>query len=518
MGEKQEISRSLNVLAGSAVVVFIGVILSKIFTYIYRVIIARQFGPEVYGSFSLAINILSLITAISLLGFDSGLVRFIPLYKSQNKRKDIFLLIKFSSKIVLVVSLILGALLFIFSDLISVNIFHEQGLSVYLKLFSFLVPISVMGAYFLALIIADEKIKLYSFIENIATNGLNVICLVVLLFLGFKSFSVPLSYFLGTTILLFLTFYLYKRKISYPRFSESIRDNSSQIKKEFLSYSIPLLFFIMFNFIMAWVDSFSLGYFKSTREVGLYNAAVPIAMLMNLAPQLFIKLFFPIITREYGKNKKYTISELSKQVNKWIFFINLPLFAMIFLFPERFISLFFGNEYISASTSLQILVVGSFLLSLSKISDRIIAMLGKSKILLTNILISILINFTLNAVFIPMPNVFGIENGLGINGAAIATTISSFVLVFLSLIQTRTYSSIVPVRRKMVNLIISIIISTLIILKLRNFITDGLSLVLFSIFFLLTYLIISWFLKSFDKNDLNALRLIKPSFSKKVKA
>ena len=514
MGEKQEINKSLNVLASSAVIVLVGVVLSKIFTYIYRVIIARQFGPEVYGSFSLAINILSLIIAISLLGFDSGLVRFIPLYKSQNKEKNIPLLIKFSSKTVLLVSSILGALLFIFSNSISINLFHEPTLSIYLKLFSLLVPISALGSYFLAIIIANEKIKLYSFIENIATNGLNVVCLVILLFFSFKSFSVPLSYFLGTTILLFLTLYLYNKHIHYPKSSKYSKSDYSQVKKDFLSYSIPLLFFTMFTFIMSWVDSFSLGYFKSTREVGLYNAAVPIAMLMNLAPQLFIKLFFPIITREYGKKRNYTISELSKQVNKWIFFINLPLFAMIFIFPERFISLFFGSEYLSASTSLQILVVGSLLLSLSKISDRIIAMLGKSKILLTNIMISILINFTLNAVFIPMPEVFGIENSLGINGAAIATVISSLVLVFLSLIQTKNYSSIMPIRRKMLNLIIAIVLSTLIILKLKNFIIDGLSLVIFSIFFLLIYLIFSWFLKSFDTNDLNAIKLIKPNFSK----
>ncbi len=501
MDEKEEINKSLNVLAKSAFVVLYGVLLSKIFTYIYRVIIARQFGPEVYGAFSLAINIVSLVIAISLLGFDSGIVRFIPLYKSKKEERNIYYLIKFSLKICFITSIILGAVLFILSDFISYNIFHEEKLSLYLKLFSFIVPISVIAVYLLAVIIAYEKIKLYSFIENIATNGLNVMCLVLLLLLGFGELSVPLSFFIGSIILLLLTYILFKKYISYEKIGTLDVKQKKAINKEFLTYSVPLLFFIILNVLLAWVDSFSLGYFKGTRAVGFYNAAVPIAMLVNLAPQLFVKLFFPIITREFGKKNNKSISELSKQVNKWILFLNLPLIVLVVLFPERFIDLFFGKEYLLASNALRILVIGTFFISFSKVTDRILAMLGRSKTLLFNIIIAVILNFLLNALFIPMPIILGMENSLGINGAAIATVISSGVLMCLSFFQSNKYLSLIPLRRKMLNLLLASLITIIILWPFRLAITNTFSFIFASIFFGLVYLVLSFILKSLDDND-----------------
>ncbi|MGV8142512.1 MAG: flippase [Candidatus Pacearchaeota archaeon] len=501
MKEKEEINKSLNVLAKSAFVVLYGVLLSKIFTYIYRVIIARQFGPEVYGTFSLAINIVSLVIAVSLLGFDSGIVRFIPLYKSRKEEKNISYVINFSLKICFIASIVLGAVLFILSDFLSYNIFHEAKLSLYLKLFSFLIPVSVVAVYLLAVIIAYEKIKLYSFIENIATNGLNVLCLVLLLLLGFGELSVPLSFFIGSIILLLLTYILFKKYIPYKNFGSIDTKQKKSINKEFLAYSVPLLFFIILNVILAWVDSFSLGYFKGTRAVGFYNAAVPIAMLVNLAPQLFVKLFFPIITREFGKNNNVAISELSKQVNKWILFLNLPLIFLVLLFPERFIDLFFGKEYLVASNALRILVIGTFFISFSKVTDRILAMLGRSKTLLFNIVIAVIINFFLNALFIPMPRVFGIENSLGINGAAIATVISSGVLMCLSFFQSNRYISLIPLRRKMLNLLFAAVISLCLIWPFRSMITSSPTFIFASIVFGLVYLGLSLGLRALDAND-----------------
>jgi O-antigen/teichoic acid export membrane protein len=53
--ENKKLNSSLRSIARSSVIVFIGIIISKILTYVYKIIIAREFGPKVYGLFSLAI-------------------------------------------------------------------------------------------------------------------------------------------------------------------------------------------------------------------------------------------------------------------------------------------------------------------------------------------------------------------------------------------------------------------------------------------------------------------------------
>ena len=54
---EDKVHNSLGMLAKSSLIVLFGLFISKVFAYIYRIIIARQFGAEEYGLFSLAIVI-----------------------------------------------------------------------------------------------------------------------------------------------------------------------------------------------------------------------------------------------------------------------------------------------------------------------------------------------------------------------------------------------------------------------------------------------------------------------------
>ena len=84
--EKTLLESSLKVLAKTSMVVFIGVLLSKVFTYAYRILIARYFGPEEYGLFSLAFMILGFFTALSSLGLIEGVLRYLPIYRGKEQK------------------------------------------------------------------------------------------------------------------------------------------------------------------------------------------------------------------------------------------------------------------------------------------------------------------------------------------------------------------------------------------------------------------------------------------------
>ena len=87
--EQKEIDKDLKLLAKSSIVIFAGIFFAKIFTYLYRIIIARNFGPEVYGLFSLAIMILGFFVAFSSLGLSEGLLRYISFYRGKKQKHNI---------------------------------------------------------------------------------------------------------------------------------------------------------------------------------------------------------------------------------------------------------------------------------------------------------------------------------------------------------------------------------------------------------------------------------------------
>jgi len=72
----------------------------------------------------------------------------------------------------------------------------------------------------------------------------------------------------------------------------SIRYNAKQtanpVATELLLFSIPLLGVAMLQMIIAWTDTLMLGYFRLLADVGLYNAALPLAQNIALIPPLGI--------------------------------------------------------------------------------------------------------------------------------------------------------------------------------------------------------------------------------------
>jgi len=122
---ENEFDQSLKLIAKSSIIVFVGFLFSKILTYGYRIIIARYFGPEVYGLFALALIVFNLFVAFSTFGLAEGIVRYVSLYRGKGEKNKISYIFKLSLSILIVSSLISGLVLFILSETISIDILHN---------------------------------------------------------------------------------------------------------------------------------------------------------------------------------------------------------------------------------------------------------------------------------------------------------------------------------------------------------------------------------------------------------
>ena len=502
---EQKINTGLKLIVKSSVVVFIGLFLSKILIYFYRIIIARYYGPEVYGLFTLGIMILSAIVALASFGFSEGLVRYVSFYRGKKGKNKIRFLYRTSLLILTISGIIAGLILFFLSDFISVTFFHNAELIIFLKIFSFLIPVFIFANIFLAFLRAYEKISEFSFVFNILQNVIKVAFLGLFVFLGWTTNAIAFSYFLGIFSMFVVAYFLCRYKLPQIFLGYDLsKEEKKQIKKEFVSYSWPILFLGVITLIFSWIDSFSIAYFMDVSSVGFYNAAFPIAALMGVAPELFRQLFLPLITKEYSRGNLEVIKELSKQSAKWIFIINLPLFIILFLFPGAVINLLFGSEFISATMALRILCISGIFTSLNLLLVNLILMAGKSKIILINLVVFSILNLVLNILLVPL---------FGINGAAASTTFVNIGMALVLFIEVKSSVKIVPLRRKMLRILLISIIPTGILLILKSFISINIfSLVLLGAFFFLLYFALIFLTRSFDRNDLEIFR----AFWKKI--
>ncbi len=499
---EKKIDKDLKLIVKSSLIIFIGLFLSKVLTYVYRITIARTFGPEIYGLFSLSLMIFGFFVFFASFGFSEGLIRYLSWYRGKKQYQKIKYLFKFALSISIISSIFSGAILFFLSNYISLNVFHNPELIIFLKIFSFLIPFYLINNLFLSALQAFEKIQWYSFILNIFQNVVKVFTLFLFIFIGFKSGAIIFSYFLGIFAMFTISYFITKYKTPEIFGNSDLKNKiKSEVRKEFFSYSWPLLFFAMISQIFYWTDTFLIGYFNGAFDAGLYNAAIPIVLLMRFVPELFLRLFFPLVTKEFSRNRLKIIRQLSQQVGKWIFILNLPVFLIMFFFPDAIINVLFGAEYIIVGKSLKILAVGGFISSLIWISNNLLSVIGKSKLLLTNLLFVSTLNILLNILLIPK---------YGLNGAAFATTISMIVLSLILFLEVRYFLSLIPFRRKILRIFLVSFIPLFLLIYIRKFVQINLiSLILLSSLFFLLYIFLIILTGCLDKNDFMILKGIK---------
>src|SRR3989344_2103812 len=114
-----DILTSSKKIARGAIIVFLGMLLSRVLAYLYVALVARL-GSSKYGLLSLAIIIVSFISIFATLGFRTGIVRYVSYFRGKNDNRRIKGTIFSSLKLSLPLTLFLTALLFIFSEDISV--------------------------------------------------------------------------------------------------------------------------------------------------------------------------------------------------------------------------------------------------------------------------------------------------------------------------------------------------------------------------------------------------------------
>ncbi len=481
---------------GAAAFGLVAIISSKILSYAYKIVAARYFGPEGYGSFSLAFIFLSFFTIVAALGIPDGLLRIIPSLRGLKKEKKIASLTNFSFRLIIVLGIASAVILFFGADWINRSFFQDASLTLHLKILALALPFSLLVSYYATILRSFEKVKTVSFFVNILPNALKIILLGALIFVGMSAFSISYAYTISF-ILIAVAMYIYSRKrFSFSKNGEKILPDSVE-KAQLFKYSFPFIFIGLLNAIFYWTDSLMIGHFADARSVGLYSAALTVISLFSIGPDLFVQLFLPVVSKETAKNNSDLVRDLTKRISKWIYLVNLPIFLMILLFPSLIINILFGSDFLAAKNSLIILSLGAIISGIATLSTNLLSIKSKDtmKVMKLLILFSI-VNISLNIFLIPL---------WGMEGAATATAISwALFSLSLALKIKKEYGFFPFTKGFPIITLIAVLSAGVLILIKKLFSYSIYGLFLAGAIFAITYLIILIATKSLDNEDKKA--------------
>jgi O-antigen/teichoic acid export membrane protein len=472
-------------------IILSGTLIGKIILFLYTLFLAKVLGVNDLGLYFLGLSFIRIISSFSVLGLDTGVVRFVSIY---NSRKDIHRL-----KGTIVISLILSfffnifiaSVIIVLADFIASNFFNKPDLVLVIRFFALSLPFDCSIKILLASTRGMKLMHYTALSENIVWVSLRFLFALIFIYvLPSKLFGVVLSYLLSSILTALLSLYSVNKIIPFKNSSTHYMFDIRNIFK----FSLPMAFSGFLNNSFKQVDIIILGIFVANSLIGAYSTAV---RLINIALIFFNAtrpIFNPYIAEFCDKRKNNELSKILKTITKLNFFVGFPIFLVLFIFPEFFLSLF-GGDFLVAGNCLSILVAANIVLSISSLPDSILFMSGHPGITLKNNIIFLILNIILNYFLIQKYSILG---------AAISTSVSLVLISATRLIEVYYLTKIHPFKFSLLKPIFAGFLSFVTMLLLfenlfieKSFINYSFKIAIF--FFI--YFVLSFAFK-FDSDDL----------------
>lgn len=193
-----------------------------------------------------------------------------------------------------------------------------------------------------------------------------------------------------------------------------------------VGYMSNLINLINYRFDV-WVIGDSLG----EAQLGIYTVAVGVAQLLFYIPDPFARVVQPYL---FGQLKNEMLDKF-KTVARVNFTAVLGLAILLAITAHWLLPLLFGPVFSASVTPLYLLLPGIILSSATKMLVPLVVHGGYQRVNLYSISVAAIITIVLDLLLIPV---------LGIEGAAIATTIA-YMVIMLALLWTIRYKMGIPI-------------------------------------------------------------------------
>lgn len=422
----------IKTIARNAGISGLGDIFSAAIIFGTNVVMTRAVGASIYGTFVLAKNMTIIGGVLSNFGLHQGLLHFLPFYQGKRNWSRAKGTLLSSTRLTALFSFGTAALLFLFADRIAVKLFHTPSMASALKVLAFSIPCLAFSKLWLEGVRAFRALKYWVLVGKVIRPAMCLAFLCLLFLMGLKLFSLVLSELASTLLAAGLGLYFLRRLLP-PQWKET---QTVTDRRELFGFSAPLFLVDTLNFILRRVDIIIIGIFLISQQVGIYNAAVRVAMLLAIPLTSVDSIFAPMIAEYHGRGDLVNLRSNFKVATRWIFSVVFPLCLFVILFSVPLLRLF-GPEFTGGSTALVILAGGQLVNAATGPVDYMIMMTGHPKLNLANSLSLALVNVVLNLILIPI---------LGIVGAAVAAATSAAVINLLRLAEVHHILRVHPYR------------------------------------------------------------------------
>lgn len=409
-------------VAQDTLIVFALFLVAAFFSYVFRLVLARNLTLKDFGLFFAVVAFLGMINIFRDLGIGQSTMYYVPRFiaKSQNSK-----LKEYITKILRIefwTSLLSMLLIIALADFLAQNYFHYGSITT-LILFAIAYFFNSLELNVQVLFNAFQNQKIYA-IHNLVRTLLILILAVFASFSVYKNnVNVYVIAQLFTYFIVLVVFGLIFYKRLYPR--NVVQSKNTIVLKELFMFGLIATGAQLCYFFITTTDTVFLTYMTTLENVGLYNAVIPIVTLLLYLTMALSTVITPRVSELTAQKKFADIRFLWEKSIKYVLLATLPLIGLLVLYPDLILRIMFGESFVAASNTLIIMGSGIIFFGLSQINmSFLMSIIGPKKNLIIYAIATV-VNIVLNLILIPR---------YSIEGAATATIISYALLFIISTI------------------------------------------------------------------------------------
>jgi O-antigen/teichoic acid export membrane protein len=394
-------------------------------------ILTRIFSLEEYGKMSLIATTLLIGTAIGKAGLPESIVRFYSECKHKGQTGQFHYTVLSTSVAVALVTalLILGGV-----ELLGESI-GDNDLVRLLVLSAALLVTGSVTAVITSFLRAEQRTRLYNIIAVLQRYASLAVSLFLMFYVVKGLYGFYIGQVLSGVIILLLLFYVYWRSIRVDRGSFS-----REIAKSIAVFGFPLIWAEFGHLSLNYIDRYLIQFYMGPASVGVYTAGY------NLSTYVTETLIYPI---NYALTPLYMgilVNEGEQRTKEFLtktftyFTLVLCGAAVGFIAVGKDVTILLASDkYADSYGIVPYVVLGQAIYACTLILNNGLFIKKKTHVFNNVMLVSCLVNFGSNIIFIPK---------YGIIGAAISTLLSNgFYAIVITYYSFREFSFPIDYRR-----------------------------------------------------------------------
>lgn len=427
---------STRTLARGGVLSVAGTVVSAIAGFLTTAFITRGIDIDVAGALLSAIALYSMAMQIGMFGANTGIVRFLAQADVSTSRDHPLArpVTRAAITPIVVTSVLTALLAMVFADQIAgVLASPDEVVGAYadfIRNFAWFLPASTVAGVLLS---ATRGYR-----SMLPTTGLDLILLPVgqallvgaVIGLGGTARTVSMVYWAPAAAVVLLAWRSLERRLP--------RRGTAQLAApwtEFWTFSLPRAAARIFSFLLARLDVLMIGALASTREAGIYAAAIRFVGLALALQWALGQPFEPEIARLLANRDSRQSQRQFNVITGWSVLVTWPVLLTLIVHGSELLRLSFGPEYSEGAPALLIVAAAIMVATGVGSIDTVLVMSGRSGWSLVNTGVALAVNVAMNVVLIPR---------MGMEGAAIAWATAIVLYSVAPLVQVRLWVGLLP--------------------------------------------------------------------------